>query len=129
MNNAIKRINECIKYNHIKLDLSNLNLNIFPKQLEQCKNINYLDISNNNITEIPDYIEHIKHLKILNVSNNNIEKISQNIGECKLLEFFYCNFNSSNLINIPDTLNNCFNIKTILFDKNVIINNLNYFTK
>lgn len=95
------RLKECKNNNFYYLDLSHLNLSVFPdiskyKYYENVTKIKYLFICNNNLKECDSFLKLFDNLEVLDISYNNIEKIY--FLPAKLNEFV-CNNNK--LVIIP----------------------------
>ncbi len=71
---ALERINACIAEIAITLDLSNLGLEVIPKEVGKCYWITEFDLSFNQITEIKG-LEQLVELQRLNLSRNQITEI------------------------------------------------------
>lgn len=71
------RIEECIKNDHVFLDLSHLNLMSFPKIDNRLKlnKIKYLFLNDNNLTELCDLSSFV-NLEVLDISKNNLSTIN-----------------------------------------------------
>ena len=78
-----------------RIDLSNQNLNEFPKEILILKNLEVLDLSNNQIKEIPSTISKLKKLKVLTIEKNNLKTLPESISELKNLERLLIKFNQN----------------------------------
>lgn len=87
-----------------KLDLSNLELTEFPKEILSLKNLKKLNLSNNKIKSIPKEIETSKRLESLDLSNNEITNFYSKI--CMLKKLKFLNLNNNKIKNIPIQINN-----------------------
>lgn len=88
----------------VKLELRKQKFKIFPKEIYQFKNLQYLDLSKNNIKSIPDSIEVLSNLQYLSFSKNVLIEVSPNIG--KLLNLKYLNLNQNDIEVIPVQIGN-----------------------
>ena len=84
--------------NITKLDLSNQNLKVFPKEIFELKNLRKLNLSNNQIKEIPKEIENLKLLNTLDLSNNKISGLYSNFFNLKFLKILNSLFLKSQTI-------------------------------
>src|SRR5688572_1207587 len=75
----------------VRLNLRKKKLKGFPKEVLQCRNLQYLDLSKNNIKELPDSIVALKSLQYLIVSRTGLEMLPRNIGELKNLKHLNVN--------------------------------------
>jgi len=73
----------------IGLSLRNQNLSIFPNQIRNMKDLEYLDLSKNQIREIPDWIDELKKLKIFILTENQISELTSSIGKMESLEVLH----------------------------------------
>ncbi len=82
----------------IKLELRKKKLKVFPPEIFQFTNLQYLDLSKNNITEIPTGISALKSLQYFTIARNNLIEFPAEIGE--LTNLYYFNANQNDLIGI-----------------------------
>lgn len=75
--NIVKLIKEMQGANSAKLDLSGMGLKIFPEQLYELKDLEYLDISNNSLVTLPLEVGKLENLKYLDLRNNRIKYLPQ----------------------------------------------------
>jgi leucine-rich repeat protein SHOC2 len=83
----------------IKLELRKKKLKVFPKEIFQFKNLQYLDLSKNDIKEIPSEIATLKNLQYFSISKNSLEALPPEMGELSNLYNF--NANQNELTAIP----------------------------
>jgi len=110
--NSFTSIEEALKQPDkvIKLELRKKKLKVFPPEIFQFKNLQYLDISKNNLTEIPDSIELLTQLQYLDISKNKLQVFSAKIG--KLENLFYLNLNNNEFSAIPVTIGNLIKLRS-----------------
>ena len=124
----------------IKLELRKNHLKVFPPEILNFKNLQYLDLGKNAIKELPYAInslvnlqvlilEHnklqelpftiggLQQLKILNANNNDLIILPAELGKLQKLE--YLDLWSNELTVFPDELSNLKNLKR--FDLRVIM--------
>lgn len=77
----------------IKLVLRKSKLTVFPKEILQFKNLQYLDLSKNKITELPQEIGQLKDLQKLVLSKNHLTSLPKEIGQLKNLRELNINQN------------------------------------
>ncbi len=83
----------------IKLELRRSKLKVFPKEILQFKNLQYLDLTKNSIKEIPAEIGELKDLQYFSISKNDLTELPKEIGE--LTNLYYLNVNQNNLTFLP----------------------------
>lgn len=86
----------------VKLDLSNNNLESFPKSVTSLVNLIHLDLHSNQLTALPDSVGHLVKLKVLNVSGNSLAVLPDSIESCRALEELIVDFNQ--LTRLPEAL-------------------------
>lgn len=92
------RLYECKKSNMLNLDLTNMDLIVFPNIPKEYKEkIKSLFIAENDLDTLPD-LSDFKQLEILDISNNNIYDINK--LPSTLIEFT-CRFNKLNHLPLP----------------------------
>lgn len=72
-------IENAAKTNSLDLDLSNLGLIEFPKEIFNLRNLESLKLMHNNITKIPDEIKQLINLKHLYLYDNKIKEVSEDL--------------------------------------------------
>lgn len=90
--------------NITKLDLSNQNLKVFPKEIFELKNLRKLNLSNNQIKEIPREIENLKLISNIDLSNNKISGLYSNFFNLRFLKVL--NFNNNKIKILPRQISN-----------------------
>ncbi len=95
----------------IKLELRKQKLKVFPKEIYQFKNLQYLDLGKNNINQIPDSIGLLSNLQHLDLSRNIIDQISGEIG--KLNNLYYLNLNNNEFSSLPPQMGNLTKLRTL----------------
>src|SRR4051812_5160034 len=73
----------------IKLELRRQKLKVFPKEIANFKNIQYLDLSKNSIDELPEEIGVLTNLQYFIISKNKLGGFPKEIG--KLVNLHYIN--------------------------------------
>ncbi|HAN19571.1 MAG: hypothetical protein A2X13_14995 [Bacteroidetes bacterium GWC2_33_15] len=110
-NNSIQSLNKTISY-------WGKGLNVFPEELFESTNIEYLFLNSNNITEIPPSINRLQNLKVLDLGNNQIKSLPVELFELEKLETIYL---SNNFIEtIPKNIENLKRLKFLYLDNNLI---------
>lgn len=104
--------------NITKLDLSNQNLKVFPKEIFELKNLRKLNLSNNQIKEIPKEIENLKLLNTLDLSNNKISGLYSNFFNLKFLKIL--NFNNNKIKILPRQISNLKLLTNLYLSNNLI---------
>lgn len=69
-----------------EMDLHGKNLNKFPGEVFEMKDLKVLDLSNNNITEIPADIKNLENLTVLKLNGNKIYELPNEISRLKMLK-------------------------------------------
>lgn len=108
-----------INRNASKIDLSNMNLKVFPPELFKCKNLKKLNLSNNQISNIPKEISEFARLENLDLSENKISVIYSKLFEIKNLKTLIINNNS--IKRIPKQIANLKKLKKLSLAGNGII--------
>ena len=82
---------ETIKDEKIKIDLSNLNLNLIPHSLLDLPNLTEIDLSNKSISEIPDSLCELDKIVKLNIENNLLQVLNYNLDKIvtKIIDSFF----------------------------------------
>ncbi len=102
----------------VKLDLRKKKLKVFPVEILQFINLQYLDLSKNSIAEFPVEIAQLKNLQYLAVSKNGLEEIVPQIGELKNL--YYLNLNQNDLSSLPMEIGKLENLRNLdLWSNNI----------
>ncbi|TND01824.1 MAG: hypothetical protein FD123_4200 [Bacteroidetes bacterium] len=86
----------------IKLVLRKQKLKMFPKEILQFTNLQYLDLSKNDLKELPDSIGVLKNLQVLHLSKNEIEYLPKEIGE--LVNLKILDVNQNELVELPSSI-------------------------
>ena len=102
------------------LDLSNSNLQNFPVEIFELKNLKKLNLSNNEISKIPSDIVKLKRLEHLDLSNNKISNIYAKVCELKKLKTL--NFNNNRIKTIPLQIGKLTELRVLLLSNNKISN-------
>ncbi len=84
------------------LDLSNLGLTDWPRDLEFLTDIERLDVSNNQLTQIPTSIGYLINLQWLDVSHNQLTQLPHEIRE--LISLRVLQLRGNQLEAIPDQI-------------------------
>jgi len=105
------------------LNLSNNNLSVFPKEICNLKNLQYLRLQDNQIMKLDEELfrlqsEWVNSLKYLNLANNQITKLPFSLFNLKNLEGLLLNHN--NLEYLPDAVGRLVKLKSF----NIIGNRL-----
>lgn len=82
-----------------KLSLREKNLKLFPLEIVDFPNLQYLDLYGNKMGEIPVEIEKCKKLQYLDISYNQLTNLPVEIGTLINLEELYVKYNQ--LLEIP----------------------------
>lgn len=86
----------------VKLDLHKQKIGIFPKEILEMKNLQWLDISKNKIDSIPEEIGDLISLQYLNVSKNKLTYLPKSIGNFTHMKKLNASQNS--ITGIPPTI-------------------------
>lgn len=78
---ALKRIGDCIRRRSPVLDLSKLDLTSLPPKIDQITKLAELDLSNNHFETLPAGLSRFRDLTRLNLSYNPIQSLSAEIGQ------------------------------------------------
>ncbi len=78
-------------------------LELIPKEVFLCKDLEELSLSNNYLQEIPKEINRLRHLKKLILSHNKISSLPNEIGSLKSLELLWVDDNL--LTSLPSSIN------------------------
>jgi Leucine-rich repeat (LRR) protein len=102
----------------IKLVLRKEKFTVFPIELWQFPNLQYLDLSKNEIRDIPDSINAFQNLQVLHLSRNNIEYMPRTIGDLSNLRILEVNQNDLYLL--PPQLGKLGQLQVLdLWDNNI----------
>ncbi|GMH60441.1 hypothetical protein TrLO_g3824 [Triparma laevis f. longispina] len=92
-------------------------LEVWPEQLDRCKELEFLDLSHNYIKEIPPESKENTSLKTVNLEKNRLTHISDTVNEWVKLE--YLNVASNRVESFPEDLTGWSNeLKELLIDNN-----------
>lgn len=101
-----------------EIDFCGIFIDSIPSSIGQVSNLEILHLTRGNITSIPKEIGELKKLKSLILGSsktecggNKVKFIPTEIGECKSLEYLGLAF--SEILDIPDEIANCTNLKSI----------------
>lgn len=75
-----------------ELDLDYKDINTFPSEIFEIKNLQSLDLSNNYLTEVPKEIKNLQELKVLKLNGNNIYELPFEISRLKFLREIYLDY-------------------------------------
>lgn len=119
---AIDRIIIAEERNSPSLDLSMLNLEILPAQLEKANlsNLKSINLSRNSLKEFPNEISKFSNITFLDLSHNLISEIDDSIKNLTKLETLWVFKN--NLILFPETITNIKSLKYLSLANNRLIN-------
>ncbi len=81
INEAIKRIGDCIRRRSGALDLSGLSLRSLPPKIAQLSHLAELDLANNQFDTLPPELSHFTGLTRLNLTNNPLTRLQPAIGQ------------------------------------------------
>jgi hypothetical protein len=84
------------------LDLSNLQLKVFPIQLTILPEVKDLNLSNNELKSLPESFGDINQLKRLDLSNNKLTSLPESLGNLNQLK--QLNIDNNNLTSLPKSL-------------------------
>lgn len=115
---ALVRIEECVRLNSNFLDLRDLGLYEIPLEIFQLSGLRALFISENQITELPESIGNLTSLKELYLSGNRIREIPESIGNLTSLEEL--SFASNLITKIPESISNLTSLKALYLWNNSI---------
>jgi Leucine-rich repeat (LRR) protein len=101
-----------------ELSLTGKNLQVFPKETGDLKNLECLILYSNQIKIIPKEIGELKNLEYLHLYSNQIEIIPKEIGELKNLEYLSLDFNQIKII--PKEIGELKNLKDLCLSSNQI---------
>jgi len=102
----------------IKLELRKKKLKVFPNEIFQFKNLQYLDLTKNNIEEIPEEISQLTNLQYFSMSKNDLEMLPKQIGD--LVNLYYLNFNQNELGGLPPQIGKLVKLRNIdLWSNNI----------
>lgn len=95
-------IEEAIKDQPTKLNLSKKNLTEIPEFIQRLSKLSYLDLSENKITNIPDWLGSSTNLGLLDLSGNLLTSVPTTIG--RLSHLWHLNLSHNNLTAIPASI-------------------------
>ncbi|MCH9659743.1 MAG: leucine-rich repeat domain-containing protein, partial [Bacteroidetes bacterium] len=112
---ALKLIQEARKKNSTDLDLSELQLPEFPKEILDLTNLTHLDLDRNQLTILPEAIGKLTKLKQLDLEGNQLTILPEAIGE--LTNLTYLNLYDNQLTILPEAIQELTNLIHLdLFD-------------
>jgi Leucine-rich repeat (LRR) protein len=115
MEEAIKRVNQCIEKKETTLNLSHLGLEKLPNKLPDSLRILYC--YNNELKELPNYLPN--SLQILWCDNNELKELANNLPNS--LQILWCDNNELKELpnNLPNSLQEllCYNNKYLHITK------------
>lgn len=114
-NNALKYLDKLINLN--RLSLNHFDINEFPFDIKNLKNLEFLNLEANSFTKIPDGVFELKKLKRLNISYNKIKYIPKEIENLTNLESL--DIHKNDITDLPDEISNLKNLKEIFIDSGV----------
>jgi predicted phosphodiesterase len=105
------RIQNALSSKSASLDLSDLNLKVLPKSIENLIHLNKLDISQNSLTSIGNSLNKLTNLEILMLYGNSLVNFPESISKLKNLKKLDIWLNS--IISIPESIGNLKNLTTL----------------
>lgn len=75
-----------------ELDLGYRDINAFPSEIFEMKNLQSLDLSYNYLTAVPKEIKNLQDLKVLKLNGNNIYELPFEISRLKFLREIYLDY-------------------------------------
>lgn len=110
---AYTSLEEALKHPEqvIKLELRKKGLKVFPKEIFQFTNLQYLDLSKNKITEVPEDIGKLKSLQYFSIARNNLIEFPIQLGE--LTNLYYLNANNNDLVGITAGIGTLVKLKNL----------------
>ncbi len=134
-NEALQRIQDAAKDKKLKLNLSGLELDLLPSEIEKLINLTELDLSNNELKSFPLEIIKLTNLKTLNLSGNKkLKSLPSDIVNLKKLTTLSMSRNELELL--PPEILNLTNLESLQLSNNKLkslppgienLNNLNKF--
>ena len=103
-----------------KLNLSNNNIKIIPKEIIELRNLELLDLSGNSINNFFSKLCSLKKLQVLNLNNNKIKSIPRqinNLGNLKNLQIA-----NNKISKLPEEIKYLTSLQKINLSKNSITN-------
>jgi internalin A len=83
---VVTRIEEALKNQATRLDLSGENLSVLPESISQLTELESLDLSHNQLTELPEFIGRFARLKVLDLLNNKLTALPDSFGQLTHLQ-------------------------------------------
>lgn len=98
MNEVQLRINDAKEKKLESLNLSRLELEVFPEDILNLTHLQHLHLGSNKLNLIPDKINALKNLITLDLSNNEVESLPINIGKLSMLRHLYLTNNKLRML-------------------------------
>lgn len=119
---------QALRNNQINvLDVSDLDINFIPININMLAEVKKLNISNNNISVLQDELFTLNKLEDLDISDNKVNYINSNIQNLQNLKTLKIYSNAS--LNISPQIFKLKNLKEIIVDQNIIDMNIEIFQK
>lgn len=96
--------------------LTSKDLEVFPEEIFEMKNLKIINLTNNAISSIPEGISELKHLEKLDMMKNNLNELPLSIFEMKTLKRVnvgYNNIYDKDVIGLREALPNCLIIASV----------------
>lgn len=95
----------------VDLNLSNLGLQVIPKELGRFSRLVELDLSCNNISTLPKSLGNLTLLKKLDLSKNSLKRLPESVGNLILLETL--NLSNNPLTTLHESVSKLRNLKSL----------------
>ena len=119
MSQVWKRIEECIKRKHDRLDLSNFGIDLIPPEVFKVTEIRHLELSGNHLTSLPSEIRQLERLQTLHLNNNRLESLLPGLFE--LADLTTLALQDNQLISLPAGIRGLVSLTTLSLYNNKLV--------
>jgi internalin A len=119
MGDALEKIREAKRKGHTRLDLSDNNLSVLPKEIAQLTNLITLDLSWNKLSELPKEITQLTNLTTLYLNFNKLSQLPKEIVQ--LTNLTSLNLGSNQLTELPKEIAQLTNLTLLDLEDNPLV--------
>ena len=115
-NRAERRIQDAIRSNATKLDLSELGLTTLPKSIGQLTQLQRLFVSHNQLSMLPEAIGQLTQLRNLDISQNQLSTLPEAIGQ--LTQLRNLDVSQNQLSTLPEAIGQLTRLESLILIDN-----------
>ncbi len=109
-------VNNALRRQQSRLDLSNFGLVELPPELGRLKSLSFLDISNNQLMKLPPELGDATALQTLRADRNKLVTLPNSLGQ--LRDLVHLNLNNNKLRELPKSISNLLSLRYLTLTNN-----------